>query len=379
METIRAGDGLVGQSESSKAARAEETSTRYKPPACEDDHGSPEPQKLGPDSVDPPLQKGKRLDVIVEEDNTLNKKDRKGPSLPGRVPLPPGRRSPSPLSKPPMGSHRHRSLNSSKRARIKSDHAEEDEDDASTSSEESSDEWEYNDELASEDSASKRRPRSTRRPTIPSSHYRKPSRDTSRVREGRRTPRHGPPSSANHDHDARERSRTHPRSSGLDDYPLYMPPSSSWVPHAGSRLGHSTNPFVPSPFGSPDAYGYAASGYAPSGYAPSGYARPPSFLSGTTAVSTPPFQLPYQGYQRLPSPPPRQRRAPSPEAPPPPPLPPPPPPPPNAQETSSPTAAIDPITLVEEYLGLLRKAKERQLLDASRVLSWIDRRPRYRN
>ncbi|KAF1952221.1 hypothetical protein CC80DRAFT_182540 [Byssothecium circinans] len=457
MEAQKTADGSAGRLETSKVAMAEETSTQYKPPTCEDVRASPKQQKeeqddwgsfakdkkkknegaaaveetpepvvvekpaddgwddwrttttkkgkkakkssisaavseplivplLGPNSVDLLAKKNRKLDIIVGGEAPAPPSSSSRPSsvtwsIPpaskttqsdaptrvsqattavaaqSRIRIDPsgsdvaGTESQQTTS-PPRGLLRRRSKSPQSRPPMGPQHT------AHTCSEEDDDEWLHlEDEITPWDSASRprqtARPRTTRPPVVPPSQYIRPTRETSTSREGQRTPRRRP-HVVKVGHGTIEPLPTYPPFSmypGYDFPYMSMPPR----PYPGPYMGSVPKPFSP---------------YVP------------SMISGTTAVPTPP-ELPFQRY---PSPP-RRRRTPSPPpapapalAPPPTPapsLPPPPPPPLAAPEPSQSTRDLDPIALVESYLEALKESKEKELLDANRILSWIDRRSRY--
>lgn len=123
--------------------------------------------------------------------------------------------------------------------------------------------------------------------------------------------------------------------SNLPYPPGYAPPPPTLKP---------LNPFSPS-----------NSGHDLSRYAP-------SILSGATMVPW--------GYWPAP-----MHRTPTPPQPPPPPaVMITPPPPPSPVPEPGPTTVIDPIELIETYLAALKESKQKDLLDAGRILTWVDRK-----
>jgi hypothetical protein len=221
-------------------------------------------------------------------------------------------------------------------------------------SEGDTDDWDIiQDEIDPADSASRPRVARPRRQNAPVV-----KKDASSTRR-----RSSPPRTA------RNRREPYPQRSQsgppVEDYPGYPHPATQpWPPYPP----HATPPMM-NPFGSPPNGGYAP----PMMMSPpnSGYA--PSTMSGATLV---PWGYWPPTFHRPPTPPPRRPTpTPTPPRPPPPPpprLPPPPPPAPSPQP--EPGTSTDPIELIETYLEVLKESKQKQLLDASRILTWVDRK-----
>lgn len=227
------------------------------------------------------------------------------------------------------------------------------------SDEEAGEEWDIiEDEIEPGDSASRPRQRlhaprpapraSTKTPTQKGGAPRKPA-TSGRIRR--------------RDHEPSPQ-RSRPPSYHTDLSSQYAPgrPSNWSYPPGYAPTPPMINPFSP-PVASPPNGGYAPSGYAP------------SMLSGTTMVPWGYWPAPMQ---RPPTPPPRKSTPappePSPASLPPPPPPPmmmPPPPPPPVTEPE-PTTVTDPIELVETFLAALKESKQKDLLDAGRILTWVN-------
>lgn len=159
-----------------------------------------------------------------------------------------------------------------------------------------------------------------------------------------------------------QRSRSDPP---VEDSPGYphpaMQPWPPYPPHAG--------PTTMNPFASPYSGEYAPP--AMMSLPSSGYAH--STMPGATLV---PWGYWPPAFHRPSTPPPKWwTPTPTPPTPPPPPPPrSPPPPPPDPSPQLKPGIATDPIELIESYLEALKESKQKQLLDASRILTWVDRK-----